>query len=356
MSDKQLKNTYFVACNSKNGFVSFFDEIFFSERNRDVFILKGGPGTGKSYFMKKIASEAEKRGLSVERCVCSSYSESLDAIIILALSAYIIDGTTPHTAHPIYPGASESIVNLGDFFDLQKLRDQKDAILDLNAKKSKYYKTAYAYLNACGTVYDIHLNSVKPAVIAPKLSASAKREACRFGTKTHGCKIKKRLIRAIGTKGEVSTDAFLSAKNRIGIADCLGTGHMFLRALVSELKSRTGELTVYLNPLSPDKYDGVFLPEYDTAYVIIPEPDERFDRIINQRRFIDKKTISADSAKLRFAKKCADSLKNEALVNLKKAGEIHSELEKIYTDAMDFDRKEAFTETFISELFGKHGK
>ncbi len=351
MDNKQLKNAYFAACNSKNGFVSYFEEIFFSSPQRTVYILKGGPGTGKSYFMKRFAEAGEKKGFTPEYFLCSSDSDSLDGVRFPELDISVIDGTAPHSADPQYPGATETIINLGEFFDVEQLQEHRAKILALNAQKSKYYKTAYAYLHACGILYDIHLNGVKPAILMDKLNLSAKREALHYCSKAPECTVQKRFIHALGVKGEVCTDAQMHARERVAISDCLGTGHIYIRALLTELKKRVAHITVFPDPLSPDKYNGLYLPDQDVSYTVISSPDERFGRIINQRRFIDKKMIDADSAKLKFAKKSADSLKDEALFNLKKAGETHSKLEKIYTAALDIEYKEAFTDAFLADIF-----
>ena len=44
----------FPGGNTANGFYSFFDYIIPQDVNR-IFCLKGGPGVGKSSFMKKIS-------------------------------------------------------------------------------------------------------------------------------------------------------------------------------------------------------------------------------------------------------------------------------------------------------------
>ena len=39
---------YFAAANSYEGFISFFDNIFNSEKFDRIYVIKGGPGTGKT--------------------------------------------------------------------------------------------------------------------------------------------------------------------------------------------------------------------------------------------------------------------------------------------------------------------
>jgi len=44
-------NSYFAAANGYDGFVSYFEKVFDAKDYTRLFILKGGPGTGKSSIM-----------------------------------------------------------------------------------------------------------------------------------------------------------------------------------------------------------------------------------------------------------------------------------------------------------------
>ncbi len=93
----QGKTSYsFLGANTPEGFYSLFDELIDFENAKDVFILKGGPGTGKSGFMKRCGQDFEKENYSVEYCYCSSDPMSLDAVIIKEKGIAFVDGTAPH--------------------------------------------------------------------------------------------------------------------------------------------------------------------------------------------------------------------------------------------------------------------
>ena len=129
---KQIK--YFLAANSCDGFVSYFDTCFEPKNDWKAFVIKGGQGTGKSSFMKKIANAAEENGYTVHRCPCSSDPDSLDAGVIPKLKVSVLDGTAPHVIDPQYPGAGESILNFGDFWDTAKLVQKSKEIIKLTDK------------------------------------------------------------------------------------------------------------------------------------------------------------------------------------------------------------------------------
>ena len=50
-----MKEIYFASANGYRGFRSYFNEVFAEEGLDKLFILKGGPGTGKSTLMKRLA-------------------------------------------------------------------------------------------------------------------------------------------------------------------------------------------------------------------------------------------------------------------------------------------------------------
>ena len=65
-SSDSLKPEFFAAANSGKGFVSFYSEIFGDRSIERRYLIKGGPGTGKSTFMKTLAQRAQENGLCVE--------------------------------------------------------------------------------------------------------------------------------------------------------------------------------------------------------------------------------------------------------------------------------------------------
>ncbi|MHB9059512.1 MAG: ATPase, partial [Bacillota bacterium] len=84
----------FPGGNTSQGFKSFYDYIIRPDATR-IFVLKGGPGVGKSSFMRKIATELVDLGFDVEFMCCSSDNGSLDGVVIPAIGVAMIDGTAP---------------------------------------------------------------------------------------------------------------------------------------------------------------------------------------------------------------------------------------------------------------------
>ena len=152
--------TYFAASNSYTGFVSHFDKIFSPIVLNKLYILKGGPGTGKSTIMKEISNRFAKE-CDVTNILCSSDPESFDGVLLECngVTVGIVDGTAPHVVEPIYPGAVEEIINLGDAFDFEALQSEKERIVKLSQMKKQAYLRAYSALFQAGSIHDYIISS-----------------------------------------------------------------------------------------------------------------------------------------------------------------------------------------------------
>lgn len=82
--------------NTPEGFFSYYSYIL-SQREADKIIcIKGGPGVGKSTFMRKIGEELLEEGHHIDFMHCSSDNGSLDGIVLRDKKIALIDGTSPH--------------------------------------------------------------------------------------------------------------------------------------------------------------------------------------------------------------------------------------------------------------------
>ena len=91
-----MKNMhFFLGANSAEGFYSLYDQLLDAELY-DLLILKGGPGCGKSTFMRRAAAAMEARGQQAVYIHCSGDPDSLDGVIFPELGTALVDGTSPH--------------------------------------------------------------------------------------------------------------------------------------------------------------------------------------------------------------------------------------------------------------------
>ena len=91
-----MPNTqYFLGGNTPSGFYSLYHQLSDPARMRALYIIKGGPGSGKSTLMRRVERHAQAAGLETEEVLCSGDPDSLDAVMIPALGAAVVDGTAP---------------------------------------------------------------------------------------------------------------------------------------------------------------------------------------------------------------------------------------------------------------------
>ena len=145
---------YFLGANTARGFFSVYEDFCRPESGNFLYVIKGGPGCGKSSFMKDIGKAAEEAGLDVEYVLCSADPGSLDGVLVPAWHTGYVDGTSPHVMEVSLPAASGAYLDLGQFYDVGALKPKLDVIADLNARYKAQYVLAYAALAEAKHLHD----------------------------------------------------------------------------------------------------------------------------------------------------------------------------------------------------------
>lgn len=352
------KTASFLGANTPKGFVSFFDELYNPYDDTEAYIIKGGPGTGKSTFMKKIAEEFDKRGFSTERVYCSSDPSSLDALLVPERRFSICDGTAPHVIEPRFPGVAENIINLGEFWNAEKLRKNGDEVRRLFFENSLYHRRSSKYLAAAGHIEHqsrvIAEKYIKHEKIDSFTTRFIHRELSAGRNASPGEK-KRRFISAVTPKGNIFlSDTIRSLCPRvIGIDDSEGVVASLLTERIGEGAIKNGYTAIYCHcPVSPDESEHLLIPEKGIAIVRLysASGETDCDRVIHTGRFMNE-GFSDNRVMLRFNNRIKQELIRESVQCLKKAKATHDLLEKIYIDAMDFPRLNEFYCSFIDKLF-----
>ena len=130
-----------------------FSRTLSGEDARRVYLLKGGPGTGKSSLMKDLAAALQEEGFALELFFCSSDSHSLDAFSCPELGVAVVDATFPHVQEPQWPGSRDELIYLGAFWDGERLAERREEIAAAGQVKGKHFAAAYRYFRrglGCG--------------------------------------------------------------------------------------------------------------------------------------------------------------------------------------------------------------
>lgn len=335
---------YFAAANSYQGFISYFDKVFPSSDFERIYVLKGGPGTGKSSFMKKVAEVFYARKYGVEKILCSSDPSSLDGVIICSKNKKIaiIDGTAPHERDAIIPGAIDEIINLGQGWNSGWLAGKKEAIISIGLQKAKCYKTAYNYLSISGRAneyikfiyksnFDKYKAKVKAECILQEISPTEN------GTKST------RLVSSFGRYGErrLNTLGKLSSRNvRISGDDLCAK--LFLCCCTRILEDKNINFLHLPSALDPTETDGIYL--HDHNLTLTHEKDGEID----VSELFNLSLVDMDQVKK--AKEINEEALNEAQRWFAIASDMHFRLESIYGEAMNFEANESLLSEKISEI------
>lgn len=350
---------YFLGANTGNGFYSLFDELYVSSDKGRLYVIKGGPGTGKSSVMKEIANEAEKRGYEVERIYCSSDPDSLDAVIIPELKTSIADGTPPHTIEPKYPGAVEQIVNLGDFWDAGYLQSKAENIKEKGFECSSYHKSSVRFLKAYSSMINDNKRIVSNCIDSEKLTDFAHRFALReFKEKGKKGSVKRRFLSAVTPKGITLFDE--TVKQLCDRVICIDDEYGIVSNILLTFLGKTALANGYDTVVCPCITD----PKRKIDHLIIPEKrlciftennchklDGDVSKTVSAKRFLNTAELKKHSARLSFNHRASAEMLDEAVLSLANAKAVHDELEKYYIEAMDFDLVKEKTHSLINEIF-----
>lgn len=355
---EKLDLKYFLGTNSCQGFISAFGNSYNAADGWKAYIIKGGPGTGKSSFMKYIAVKAVDSNIKPVLCPCSSDPESLDAVILPQLKTVIMDGTSPHTVDPVYPGVCERILNFGDFWENRNFQKNGKEIINLTAKNKALHHTASRYLQAAGQLIKDNFNISLLATDKEKTINFAKKLCRKYIPKRKGEGYEwERYLCSITPKGIVSYSGtvFKETNNAVIIEDeYAGVSDIIMRVVREWALSSGYEIITVKNAFLPnDIIDHIIIPELSLSFV----REYAFQhfacdtRRIHARRFMSLKQINSVRSRLRFNKKLTNQLLLSAVGMLKEAKTTHDMLEKHYISEMDFKKQTVFAEKFANELF-----
>lgn len=339
----------FPGGNTSLGFYSFYEYIAKPDANK-IIVLKGGPGVGKSSFIRWIGDHLLERGFNVEFHHCAGDSEGIDGIYVPAIDLAIVDGTAPHVIDPRNPGAVDEIIHLGDHWDEEVLRNNKSAILKMTAEASNNFRRAYRYLAIAKLLNDELEGYIQEAQALD--IASLNQLANRLVEDLHD-KVPFRNRRpytrhlfasVINHRGyqHYFDTLFHDLKRRIILYGPPGSGRSTLVSKVVDAVQRLGlDLEVFHDVIDPSKMEHVIIPALSTAIVNGSAPHDysgkKNDLRINTAAYVDYSLLAPYKQQMEEAKKRFDDAIKRSMFFLEMAKQAHDQLESYYVPSMRFD-------------------
>lgn len=350
------KSEYFLGGVSPNGFVTHFGELISSE-GVFTYILKGGAGTGKSSLLKKIVSKFKDKD-DITVFYCASDTSSLDAVYLKKAKVIIVDGTAPHVFDPVYPGVSQKIINLGDFWNDERLKENSKEIIGVTNENQRWHKRCRNFVSALASLYTDTYTISQESILYEKLEAFTERFARKIMRKHIGNDGKTSFAQlcALTPKGYMTLlDTLKNYTEIYTLNDIYYSGSdTFLREFATIATSRGYDVIVSECTLFTHKtYEHILIPQLKIA-LISSNPINSImienSKPINFMRFYDKNFLRHKKQRLLFNKKTCSDLLNEASDSLYHAKEIHDNIEAFYIDCMDFDGINNLTEKLMDEI------
>lgn len=346
MNECIFKNkTYFAAANGYNGFRSNFEKIFSPEKLDKLFVIKGGPGTGKSTIMKKLAKEFADNA-DITNIRCSSDPSSLDGLILSKndVSVAIADGTSPHAIEPDFPGAFEEIINLGESFDFDGLSKNKNEIIHLARNKKTEYKKAYSLLGVAGKFYN-YISSYLLNNDIYNTAESITRKIIEFDKKCKNESVADDyLVGAFCKDGYKRLPLEVDKKHKILIKGD-GISEYLLMSKIYEILTKEKLISrIYPAAFSKELFDAF---ETNNALIYISYEDEDA---------FDSSELFATSDEYKRIKLLYDCIIEESRLCFESASLCHFKLEDIYSKNISFEKNEIKYELIkskINNLFSK---
>lgn len=347
-----------MGANSKDGFYSLYDG-FCRGKCDYLTVIKGGPGTGKSGFMRKIAQCAEAQGLDTEEILCSGDPASLDGIYIPALKRGWVDGTAPHGTDPVRFGISGDYVNLGEFFtgiSDEKERAETDALY--SAYKQEY-GAAYSYLASAaalrrGYIPPLFTGEVHEQ-IERRIRNILRRCHVRGDNDTAGApRRRERFLHAISCEGEIWLNGEIEKLCSVIYAfdNGLDGADTALKIAAEAAGEYGAESILCRSPLNPTRLDALILPEAGVGFAL-SEYTLPSARHIRLDAAIDPAALQAHRSELREGRQTEARLKLLAIEHLKRAKALHDELEEHCKAHMDFAALTEYTNKYIARIFAR---
>ncbi len=351
----------FPGGNTPIGFYSYYDHMLPQAKATHILCIKGGPGVGKSTFMKRVGQDMIDKGFNVELMHCSSDPDSLDGVVIPSIGVALLDGTAPHVVDPKHPGAVDEVLNLGDYWDEKGIKQHRKDIIETTREIGWLFKRAYRYLAAAGSIMadmeQLRSRSMNPAGADYEARELIQRELSELIPTLERGEMRKLFVTAITPDGMISylDTAFVGCERVYVLDGEVGTyTERILHTLAESAMERGLNVEAFYCPMNPkNRLEHLVIPKLKVAITT----GNAYHRVrpqntlaIHMDKYADTKRLQYDTPDLVYSKAAFDSLLAYAVTNIRRAKVLHDQLETFYVPYMDFDAEEKLRQRTMERI------
>ena len=336
---------YFPGGNTPEGFFSYYGEILDTHSAGKLAVIKGGPGTGKSTFLKKLAKTLISQGETVTYLHCSSDPNSLDGIFLPARNSLVMDGTAPHITDVRYPGVCDILLNFCDFIGEVS---EGETILSESRLAKNTFLEGYCYLRSAKALLDLMHAGSERAILPNEIHSFAGEIAKRISSCPANGYRKTVFLSAITADGccnylsENLTDYHvISLDTQVGDASFL-----VMEAVKNACGLRNADMIVCPCPMNPRKAEHLLFPSANLALITSNSYhyDSDADEIVSFSDFITHRPSNGEVESL------YDDILQRAVQTFSSAREHHNRLEDVYRTVTDYSAIDSYYQKTLEFL------
>jgi len=364
MKEQQITRRFFPAGNTTEGFYSYFDYMIDFETANHIYTIKGGPGTGKSSLMRKVAKHYHDLGFNIEYHHCSSDPDSLDGIVISELKVAMMDGTSPHVVDPKVPGVIDDLIDLSIYWDEAKLGRYRKEIIENSQRNKELFKRAYGYLKAAGKVYDVYrstsLKAFKKEQLNEVIENLIKEMLGDYPVVNHLGNVRYLFGFGITPRGIVNfREDYMKGQEKWVLIkeDVFSSAGSIMHRLLDEVTRRGFDVICLKSPIDRNQITDLLVDDIGLT-ISVENPFQGFPQththtsphLIDLSEFTDTEIVKSLQPSVTDDLTVVHQLLDMSVKHIHKAKENHDVLEKFYVNAIDFSKHDDLANALIRKF------
>ncbi|MCX7748826.1 MAG: ATPase [Clostridia bacterium] len=267
--------------------------------------------------------------------------------------------TAPHVVDPKNPGAVDEIIHLGDFWNEEGIRKNKQGVLKDNKEVGRLFARAYRYIKAAFSIYEdtavINSWAIDQAKVNRAcadvlddlfgkipLAPNEGRQRHLFGS----------AITPDGYKNHLAS--VLTTLQVYAVKGGQGTGtEKVLEKIRSAAVERGFYVESYYCALDPKKLEHLVIPELNVSFTTVNkyhDADMKYFGEVDLDLFLDQSILEEYQDTLAYNREQVDALLNTAICTIGKAKAIHDHMEQYYIPNMDFEAIQRCWEATLARI------